>query len=76
MYSNCYIMYFYICVFLLLCMFRSGYLFQCVALCIVCVYMFTALQPLGVNPISVNKYITSPLYSALAAMGLTLRSLN
>jgi hypothetical protein len=30
---------------------------ECVVLCIVIVNMCTALLPLGVNPIAVNKYI-------------------
>ena len=35
----------------------QGILFHCVVLCIVCVYMCTALLPPGVKPTAVNKFI-------------------
>jgi len=44
------------CVFLVLCMFRSGYSVYCL-----CVNVYCS-TPLGVNPIGVNKYIISPFY--------------
>jgi len=49
-----YIMYSYCYVCAVLCI-----LFHCAVLCIVCVWMCTVLLPPGVNPIAVNKYITS-----------------
>ena len=41
---------YYVCSFV-------GIVFRCVFLCIVCVQMCTALLPLGINPIAVNKYL-------------------
>jgi len=39
--------------------------FHCIVLYTVCVYMCTALLPPGVNPIAVNKYIISIIFSNL-----------
>jgi len=54
----------YVFLLLLLCiriviMFRSVYSVSRVVLLIACVYMCTVLLSPGVNPIAVNKYITS-----------------
>jgi len=48
-------------VFLLLCMFHSGYSVSlCFSVYCLCVNVYcTVLHPLGVNPIAVNKYIIS-----------------
>jgi len=51
--------YFYVCSIL-------GILFHCVVLCIICVLMYTALLPTGVNSITVNKYIiTIPYFKSI-----------
>ena len=57
MYTYCYVH-----VLLLLCMFRSVYSVHCVVVCTVCVQMCTVLLPPGVNPVAVNKYLSSKAF--------------
>ena len=50
--------YYDVCIFLLLCMFRSRYCVSlgCSVYCL-CVNVYRVLLPLGVNPIAVIRYI-------------------
>ena len=65
MYSYCHVMYFLLCLCILISKYVPflGTLSHCVVLCIVFVYICTVLLPPGVNPVAVNKYILSYITS-------------
>ena len=67
-YNVLFVLHTYLCILIVMFIFSYFYvysipciLFNCVVLCIVCVWMGNVLLPASVNPIAVNKYIITYL---------------